>query len=252
MSLAQTKNLLAELKFLGMLHALEPTLKEAQAESWSISEALDRLLQTEYQWREQKTTERRIKGAKLKLQASFEDFDFTAKRTITKTQVKDLYQLDWLAQGRSVILVGQTGVGKTFLAQAMALHACRSKHTALFLSVSTFLEQLATSRTSGTYLSLRAKLARPDLLVLDDWGLRKLTSLEAHDLCDLLEERSFGKSTLITTQLPLDHWPEVVEDPVIADAIIDRLKHSAVTLTIKGESYRKVKATRIDDKSKSS
>ena len=147
-------------------------------------------------------------------------------------------------------MIGQTGVGKTFIAQATGLHACACGKSVLYMTVTTWLENLALARSSGAYLRYRDKLARPDVLILDDMGMRKLSSVEAQDLCEILEERSLGKSTVFTTQLPLDHWPEVIADPVIADAIRDRLQHAALTIHITGESYRGVKARKLASKKK--
>jgi len=113
------------------------------------------------------------------------------------------------------------------------------------MTLTTWLENLALARSSGTYLRFRDKIAKPDLLIIDDFGMRKLAATEAQDLCELLEERSINKSTLFTTQLPLDHWTDVIGDPVIADAIRDRLKHSALQIQITGESYRGVKARKL-------
>ena len=176
----------------------------------------------------------------------FEDFDYTANRSITKAQIKDLMTLKWLDQARPILIIGQTGVGKSFIAEAVSMQACRNGKTSLWMDISAFLEALALSRTSGTYIKLREKLTRPDVLVIDDFGMRKLTSTEAQDLCEILEARSHAKSTVITTQLPIDHWEEVIDDSVIADAVKDRLRHSAITLNITGETYRAVKAKKLD------
>jgi len=147
-----------------------------------------------------------------------------------------------------VLPISQTGVGKTFIAQAAGLHACACGKSVLYMTVTTWLENLALARSSGTYLRYRDKLARPDLLILDDFGMRKLSSTEAQDLCEILEERSLGKSTMFTTQLPLAHLAEVIADPVISDAIRDRLEHAALTIDITGESYRGVKARKLASK----
>jgi DNA replication protein DnaC len=122
----------------------------------------------------------------------------------------------------------------------------------LYMTVTTWLENIALARSSGTYLRYRDKIAKPDVLILDDMGMRKLSSTEAQDLCEILEERSIGKSTVFTTQLPLSHWSEVIGDPVIADAIRDRLEHAALVIQITGESYRGVKARKLASKKKDS
>ena len=193
---------------------------------------------------------RRFRGISLRRPQTFQDFDFTANRSITKTQIKDLYSLQWLTDARPVLLIGQTGVGKTFIAQALGLQACASGKSVLYMTFTTWLENLALARSAGTYLKFRDKMAKPDAVILDDFGMRKLTATEAQDLCELLEERSIDRSTVFTTQLPIDHWAEVIGDPVIADAIRDRLEHAALTINITGESYRGVKARKLAAKKK--
>jgi DNA replication protein DnaC len=246
MSLAQAKNLMSEMKFKGMLFKVERLLDEATQKSWSHSEFLDALLQSEHDYKKEVTIENKIKLSKLKLKPELEDFDYTAKRTISKTQVKDLYTLNWLQQGKPVVIIGQTGVGKTFLAQALGLHACRNNFASMFMDITTLIENLTLARASNSYLRFKDKITKPELLILDDFGLRKLSAVEAQDLCEILEARTMGKSTIITTQLPYKNWCEVISDPVIADAIIDRLIHCSITLEIKGESYRKIKASKLD------
>jgi len=252
MSTAIAKNLMAEMKLLGMLAAFDKTLSDATRDQSSHSELIDTLLQAECDYRQERKTGNRIKAAKFTLRSAFEDIDFTANRSISKTQIKELYSLQWLRDARPVLLIGPTGVGKTFLAQAAGLHACACSKSVLYMTLTTWLENLALARSSGTYLRYRDKLAKPDLVILDDFGMRKLSATEAQDLCELLEERSINKSTLFTTQLPLDHWSEVIGDPVIADAIRDRLEHSALAIHITGESYRGVKARKLASKKKDS
>jgi DNA replication protein DnaC len=252
MSTAIAKNLMAEMKLLGMLAAFDTVLNEATRDQSAFSEFTDALLQAEYDYRQERKTGYRIKAAKFTLRPAFEDIDFTASRSISKTQIKELYALQWLQDARPVLLIGPTGVGKTFIAQATGLHACASRKSVLYMTLTTWLENLALARSSGTYLRYRDKLAKPDLVILDDFGMRKLSATEAQDLCELLEERSINRSTLFTTQLPLDHWTEVIGDPVIADAIRDRLQHSALAIHITGESYRGVKERKLATRKKDS
>lgn len=244
--LTQTKNLMLEMKMQGMLQSYEHAMKGAEEDGITLDDVLSQLLQAEYDWREEKRIARLVKQAKLSTKPSLEDFDFTANRSIKKTDIMELYKLKWLEQGRPVVIAGPTGVGKTFLSQALAHHACHHQHSTIYMSISTFLENLMLARSSNTYLKFRDKMVRPSLLVLDDFGLRKFTDFEAHDLNDILKERLGEKSVIITTQLPMDHWSEVIEDPVIADTIIDQLTHSALKIILTGESYRKVKARNLD------
>ena len=248
MTTVQVRNLMSEMKLGGMSEVLERTVQDATQSTWSYSEFLDVLLQAESDYRQRKKTETRIRASKLRRQASFEDFDYTAKRDITKAQVREIQSLQWCNQGRPLILIGQTGVGKTYIAQAAGLQACSIGKSVLFMSVSTLLENQVMARSTSSYLKFKEKLIKPDLLILDDFGMRKFNSVEAEDLREILEERSYGKSTVITTQLPLKHWPEVLPDPVIADAIIDRLDGLSFQLKITGDSYRKIKAKKLDSK----
>jgi DNA replication protein DnaC len=248
--MTQIKQLMLELKLHGLAAALERSMADAKQGEWSKEEWLDALLQAEADYREHRKTARRIKQSKLKTAASFEDFDFAAKRTVTKAEVRELYSLKWLDEGRPIVLVGPAGVGKTYLAQATGLRACENGKTVLFVSMNHFLEQQAEARHTGTYLKFRDRMIRPDLLALDDFGMKKLTAVEAEDLREILEERSYGKSTLITTQLPVDHWPEVIPDPVLAEAIRDRMDGPALHFKIVGESYRKVVIAKKAEKAK--
>jgi DNA replication protein DnaC len=241
---------MAEMKLLGMLGTFDKAIADATREQSSYTDLIDVLLQAEAEHRQERKTGYRIKAAKFTLRPAFEEIDFTASRSISKAQIKELYSLQWLHDARPVLLIGPTGVGKTFIAQAAGLHACACSKSVLYMTLTTWLENLALARSCGTYLRYRDKLAKPDLVILDDFGMRKLSSTEPQDLCELLEERSINKSTLFTTQLPLDHWSEVIADPVIADAIRDRLEHSALTLHITGESYRGVKARKLAGKKK--
>ena len=228
MSTAIAKNLMAEMKLLGMMNAFDRCVHEATRDQIGYTQLLDTLLQAEADYRQARKTGNRIKAARFTLRPSFEDFDFTASRSISKAQIKEIYSLNWLKDGRPLLLIGQTGVGKTFIAQAAGLHACASGHSVLYTSVTTWLENLAMARSSGSYLRYRDKLAKPDLIIFDDFGMRKLSSTEAQDLCEILEERSYGKS----------------------DAIRDRLEHAALTIRITGESYRGVKARKLAAKKK--
>lgn len=245
MSTAIARNLMADMKLFGMIGAFDHAVSSATRDQTSYSEFLDMLLQAEADYRDQRKIGARIKAARFTLKPAFEDIDFTASRSLSRAQIKELYSLHWLNQGRPVLLIGPTGVGKTFLAQAIGLHACACGKSVLYMTLTTWLEHLTLARSSGAYLKYRDKLAKPDLVILDDFGMRKLTAIEAQDLCEMLEERSINKATLFTTQLPLDHWAEVIADPVIADAIRDRLEHAALTLPITGESYRGVKARKL-------
>lgn len=230
---------------MGMASLSDQLIADAKKQELSFEETLDTLLQAESEHRRRRRAIHRIKHSKLKASVSFEDFDFTTKRSITRSELKEIMSLKWLQNAQPLLLIGQTGVGKTYLAQAAGLKACQAGHTVLFQSVTHWLEQQANARSMGSYLKFRHRVLRPDLLILDDFGMRKFTAVEAEDFREMLEERSYGKSTLVTTQLPLDHWAEVIPDPVLTEAITDRLEGPAMIYKITGDSYRKVKAHKL-------
>jgi DNA replication protein DnaC len=239
-----TRNLLAQLKLQGMSVALERALKDALEQQWACTEFFNVLLQAEVDFRSERKVKGLIKKAKLPIKARLEDYDFSAKRSLTRPDIKELRDLEWLRAGRPVLLVGPTGVGKSFLGQALSMQGCLAGYSCLFVSITQWLEELAMARATGTYLQWRERFVRPSVLVIDNFGARKLVAMEAQDLCEILDARIGERSTIFTTQLPLEHWAEVLGDPVIADAIRDRLEHMALKLEIKGESYRAVLARR--------
>jgi DNA replication protein DnaC len=147
--------------------------------------------------------------------------------------------LQFIKNHRNVLIVGPTGVGKTYLASAIGDQACRNGYTCRFLGMNLFIEQLALSRVDGSFLRLRERLIKTDLLIFDDLGIKPLTPGVVQDLYDILEERYQKGSTVITSQLPIANWREVIADEVSYEAIMDRLVHGAVKLELKGESYRK-------------
>lgn len=246
MGIVQVKNTMQELKLHGMYESLDKALEDRN-DSSSLVELLGELIQAEYDDRVQKQTARIMKNSKLEEKPQLEDFDFIKGRNITKSQIKDLYELTWVKNKRSIVIEGATGVGKTFLAQALGTRCCANRISTLFFDMSRFLEELNIARSTNSYLKFLARLSRPQVLILDDFGLRKLTADQANDLCDLLKAR-VEKSTIITTQLPVSHWQEVIEDPVIADTLIDRMSHTPIQMNYKGPTYREVIGKKLDKK----
>jgi DNA replication protein DnaC len=239
MSLTQVRLQMEKLGFLGMLGSVEDVLLRLQRGDVSGIEALNELLEHERSHRSIRATQGRILRSKIRKGAALEDFDFTLKRSITRADIKELARLEWCDEGKPLILIGPTGVGKTFIARSLGLLACERGKTTLFMSTTEFLETQSLSRQCGGYLKFRDRLTRPDVLLIDDMGMRKFTAQEAEDLRDIVEQRSYGKSTVITTQLPFDHWSEVIGDEIIRDALIDRLEPQGVVIKIKGPSFRK-------------
>ena len=233
----QTKSVMAELKFLGALKTIDQRLAEASTHGWGNADFLSALLTDEKLYRDQNKIRRRIRTASFRTTATLERIDYTQKRNLTKAIVKDLMTLSFLKQPRNILITGATGVGKTYLATALGEYACRSGFSCIFIGISVLIEKLLMSRTDGTYLRYRERLIKCDLLIIDDIGLKKLPPEIVIDLHDILEERQ-AKCTLITTQLPLKNWKEIISDELALDTILDKLKNGSLHLTIEGETCR--------------
>ena len=235
---------------MGMVNAVETDLAVAVKHDWSHEEFISKLLQSERVYRDDRYVEKRVKTAQFKRNAFLEDFDTVVKRGVSKAQLQDLMSLKWLEVARPIIFVGQTGMGKSYLAEALGRYACSKRKTVLFKESTELFLMIAEGRRLNRYLTTRKRLASFDILIIDDFGMRKLSSTEAQDLKEILELRSVGKSTFFTTQLPVTHWGEVIEDAVILEAIVDLVEHSAVKIEMKGEkTYREIKAKKLDSKS---
>jgi DNA replication protein DnaC len=230
---------LQQLRFYGMLKALEEQMQMPDIDKLGFEERLGLLLDREMTFREDRRLKTRLRKAKLKQNACVEDVDFRHPRKLDKTLFMGLADCRWLKEHNNVLLIGPTGVGKTYLACALAQKACREGYSALYFRLPRLLHELSIAKADGRYDKLLAGIGRTDLLVLDDWGLDKFVKEQRHDLLEILEDRHGLRSTLITSQLPVKHWHDIIADPTLADAILDRLVHNAYKLVLDGDSMRK-------------
>lgn len=230
------------MKMFFMVDAFQRQLASTQSSTLSFEERLGLLIDAEWSGREQRKLDQRLRTARLRHSASIEDVDFKAHRGLSRDLVLALGRGDWLRERQNLLITGPTGVGKSYLACAFAERACRSGFTALYLRAPRLYQELAVSRGDGSYGRLLARLTRTQLLIIDDWGLAPLKDQERRDLLEVVEDRYERASTLITSQLPIKAWHEVIGDATLADAICDRLVHCAHRLELKGPSLREAKA----------
>lgn len=194
--------------------------------------------------RDEKRLARALREAKLRIPtACIEDVDCGGKRDLDKAALRTLASCRWVADHLNIVITGATGVGKTYLACALAQQACRTGFRALYRRVPRLFEELAIAHADGSYARALAKLARVDVLVLDDWGITPLGDRERRDLLEVFEDRYAVRSTIITSQLPVGNWHDYLGDPTIADAVCDRVLHNAHRIALKGPSRRKNETT---------
>jgi len=239
----QTFDKLYALKLDGMAEALKDQLGKAAMDGLSFEERFALVVDAQHLWKENKRMRRLLKNAKLKLAASMEDIDYRSARGLDKSVMLSLASCDWVRNHRNVIIIGPTGIGKTYLSCALAQRACRVGMSAFYTRSPKLYYALAMARADGSYARMLAKLAKTAVLVIDDLGMAQMTESERNDLLEVIEDRHGSASTVITSQLPVEHWHEVIGDPTTADAILDRLVHNAHKITLKGESMRKRKSS---------
>ena len=239
MLIEQTLDKLNAMKLGAMADAFQKQLQTDEAAALSFEERLGLLVDTEWTAREQRKLTRRLHAAKLRYQATLEAVDYTHPRRLNRQQVLTLGACAWIAERHNLIVTGPCGIGKSFLACALVERACRRGFTARYVRMPRLLHELAVGRGDGSYTRLLARLAKLDLLAIDDWMLAPLRDAERRDLNEVIEDRAERASTLIASQLPVTDWHAVIGDPNQADAICDRLLHDAHRIELKGHSMRR-------------
>lgn len=232
---------LKAMKLDGMAQALQEQMELNNVKELSFEERLGLLIDREMLTRDNRSFARRLRNAKLKQQATLEDLDYKHPRNLDAKLVRSLANCEWVKDHHNLIVTGPTGVGKTYLACALAHQACRKGFSTLYAQTGRLLQELWITRRDGRYLRTLAQIAKTDLLILDDWGLDNPDAEQRRILLEILDDRYEKRSTLIASQFPTNLWYENLADPTLADAILDRVLHNAYRLELKGESLRKKK-----------
>lgn len=246
MLLHQSIEQLKALKLSGMANALEQQLATPSLQQLPFDERLGLLLDAESNERSHRREQRLLRQAKLKhSQSCLEDIHYDHSRGLDKSQIANLSSNHWIAQQQNLLITGATGVGKTWLACAFGMHAIRKGLPVYYQRVSRLLEETEIARADGSLAKLRIKIAKCELLILDDWGLTPLTDIGRQNLLEFVDDRLGSGSIIIASQLPINSWYEYIDEPTLADAILDRIVHRSHKIALTGGSMRKKLA---DDK----
>ncbi|MFK8039427.1 MAG: IS21-like element helper ATPase IstB [Crocinitomicaceae bacterium] len=234
----QTLEKMKQLRFYGMQRAFNEALKTTSIE-YTNDELIAYLMQSEWDDRLNRKIDRLTKAAKFRYKAVLENIDYQSSRNIDKNQIQRFTPCDFIKKNESILITGSTGVGKSYIASALGYQACSLGYRVMYFNTHKLFTKLKTAKADGSYLREVNKLEKQDLLILDDFGLRTLDNINRHILMEIIEDRHGKRSTIIASQLPTNAWHQIIGEQTIADAILDRLVHSAHRINLKGESMRK-------------
>lgn len=230
---------LRQMRLAGMARGWQALNETKQVFDLSFSEGLEILIEREEEERKNNRFNRMIKGARFRYQASLEELSYEPSRGLNKSIITDLATCGYIARGESVLITGATGCGKSFLASALGHQACLHGYSVIYFNTQKFMLRTKMARSDGSILKYFDKIAKASLVILDDFGLTRMEQQQQFDLMEIIEDRHGKASTIIVSQLPVTNWFDVISETTIADAILDRLVHSAYRIELKGESMRK-------------
>jgi len=231
---------LLALRLPAMADALKTQEQDQAAKELSFLDRLGMLVDQQWSWRENQALARRLKGAKLRGNVCVEDIDYRAVRALDKSVVRSLTQESkWVAQHENIFVLGPTGIGKSYIASALAHKACRDGYSAYYTRAAMLFRDLGIARADGSFRTVLARLSRIDVLLIDDWAMAPLAESERRDFWEICEDRYQTRSLILTSQLPVNKWHEQIGDPTLADGILDRIVHNAHRIEMLGETMRK-------------
>ena len=236
----QTVEKLQALRLEGMVQALEEQRRQSDITRLDFEDRLALLVERQWLWKENRGLAIRLKNAQFKINASLEDLDYRSSRGLKRAQIEQLRASQWIKEHRNCLITGSTGSGKTYLACALGVQGCREGYRTLYFYAPKFFRALESARADGSLFPWFKKLARAPLLILDDLGLG-VPGKFYREFLEVLDDRQGQGATVITSQFPVNQWHEIIADPTVADAILDRLVHNAYRIELKGDSLRKNK-----------
>lgn len=239
MLIEQTIDKLYVMKLDGMAQSLKEQMQSPHSSGLSFEERISLIVDRQWDLKESRGLRRRLQVARLRQQAAVEDIDFHSHRGLEKSSLLSLLECRFIESHSNIIITGPTGVGKTYIACAIANKACRMKRSVRYFGCGNLLEAASLARADGSYASLLKRLEKTDLLVIDDWGMYPLDGEASRDVFEILEGRTGRGSVIVVSQVPVEDWYGIISVPTIADAIMDRLVHNAYRVEMKGESMRK-------------
>jgi DNA replication protein DnaC len=237
----QTFDKLYSLKLHGFAQALEEQIKNPEAASLSFEDRLAVLVDAQWLWRENRAVATRLRKARLKMPASMEDINYRHQRQLDKSLMRSLASCDWVKQHHNITINGASGLGKTYLCCALLEQACRKGYTAYYASAPKFFRQLSIGYADGSFDSMLSKLARIDVLAVDDWGLTPLGEMERRHFLEVMDDRGGSRSTILTSQFPVEKWHDLIGSPTLSDAVMERILSNSYRLALSGETMRPVK-----------
>lgn len=233
-----TLDKLQQLKLTGMLRALQEQEGIPDIRTMPFEERLGLMVDRELTERDNRRMKTRLRMAKLKQNSALEDIDFKAARGLDRSLIMKLASCEWVAEHLNVLITGATGLGKTFLACALAHKACREGYSSHYVRLTRLFQELDIGRADGRYAKMMRQFAKADVMIMDELGLAMLTDQHRRDLLEILDDRYNLRATIITSQLPIAHWHEAIGDPTLADAILDRVVHNAYKINLSGKTMR--------------
>lgn len=240
MNINATLEKLSTMRLYGFEHAYRSIVDSSLQEQFTVDELIAHLVDAEYDDKYNKKLSRLIKQARFKQQASFEQLNFQHPRGLDKNNILRLQNCDWLAKSRDILITGPTGVGKSFLACALGHQACINEYRTRYFTANKLFDQLMLAKADGSYFKLVDNIAKQKLLIIDDFGLKKLDAKVCNMLLDIIDDRHGKNATIITSQIPVKNWYDCFAEPTIADAILDRLSNASYRIDLNGKSMRKI------------